>query len=156
MTSMMADPAIYDSAAMAGTLLLRDAAKGKSMNVKRAAVIGVAQLGYDKFLRDYTSASIAGFVKSTPDQMAVQIGANALGLAAVFFVSDLVGLTGGKSDIASAEGFVPDGKGKGMSGKLMKAIVNAAELVVEQRIVLYTAQSISGYTPTAGPAAAKQ
>ena len=154
MTFSMADPSIYDGASMGATLLIRDGIKGKKMNVKRAAVISLAQIGYDKLVKDYATASIAGFVKSTPDQMAVSVGANALGLAAVFFVTDLLKLTG-ETDIGHAEGFVPDGKGKGMSGKLMKAIVNAAELVVEQRIVLYTAKSISGYTPTSGPAAAK-
>ncbi len=155
MTSMMADPSLYDGAAMGATLLIRDGLKGKQMNLKRAAVISLAQVGYDKLIKDYTTASIAGFVKSTPDQMAVSVGANALGLAAVFFVTDLLNLTAG-TDIANAEGFVDGkGKGKGMSGKLMKAVINAAELVVEQRIVLYTAQSVSGMVPPSGPGPAK-
>lgn len=154
MNSLTSDPAVMDSLAMGATLLVRDALKGKSMEPKRAAAITVAQYAYDKVAKDYISASLSKFSSADPAGMAVSISANALGLAAVFLVTDLLKLTGPKSDITAAEGFIPDGKGKSMSGRVIKAVINAAELVAEQRIVLYTASSVSNMVPASGPKSA--
>jgi len=155
MNSLTADAAVYDSLAMGATLLVRDGIKGKKMELKRAGAVTVAQYAYDKALKDYMSAGISSFTKMPTDNMAVSIAANSLSLAAVFLVTDLLNLTGPKSDISGTEGFIPDGKGKSMSGRVIKAIINAAELVAEQRVVVYTASAVSGMVPPSGPAAAK-
>jgi hypothetical protein len=149
----MMDNDAWDALSLGGTLLVRDSVVKGKPNVKRAAALTVAQYAYDKTVKDGLQALFRGFSNEAYYSSLV---ANTLGLTGFLLAADAIKIIGKDSDPSESEGLIPDVKVKGkMSKKVINALLESMELIVEQQALMYATTAISGWAPPTGPQPAK-
>lgn len=149
----MLDADAVDALLMGGTMFVRDTiVKGKP-KLKRAAVLAGAQYAYDKTLRAYLQGALQGF---TGEAYFANILANAAGVSAIIYAADMIGLVGRDSDPAdSSSELAPQVSGSGKSKKVINAIIEGSELVLEQRALVWALNKANVVIPGQAPAPAK-
>ncbi len=146
--AQMLDADAWDAISLGGTLLLRDTVLHGKTEVKKPLTLTVSQYIYNKTIKTNLEGMIRGF---TNESYFSALLANSVGLSAYFLAADAVGLTSKKSDPSESEGIVPDVKVKGkMTKKVVNALLESMELLVEQQGLLWATQRVSGWAPPAG------
>ena len=146
------DASAYNALSLGGTVIVRDLLVDGKPEVKDAAVAAVAQYLYLKWGGNTLSGWLAGL---TGEQMISGLAANAVGLGAILLAADASGLVK-KSSVAieDGSGVVPKMKGKSMSKKVVNALVQSTELLIEQQL-LFKISGMAGMSiPSGQPAAA--
>lgn len=146
------DADAYNGISLGGTVILRDLLVDGKPEIKDAAVAALAQYAYLKWGGSYLSGMLAGV---TGEQMFSGLAANAVGLSAIMLVLDGTGLVK-KSSVAieDGSGVVPKMKGKSMSKKVVNALVQSTELLVEQQLLLKLTGMASVGIPAGQPSPA--
>lgn len=149
----MMDNDAWDAVSLGGTLLVRDALLKGKPNVKRAVALTVAQYAYDKTVKDKLQGLVRGFSNEAYFSSLV---ANTIGLTGFLLVADAANILGKESDPTQSEGLVPDLKVKGkMSKKVINALLESMELMLEQQALMYATTAVSGWAPSSAPQPAK-
>lgn len=149
--AQMLDADAWDAISLGGTLLVRDVVLQGKPEIKKPLTLTVSQYIYNKTIKQQLEGTIRGFTNETYFSALL---ANTIGLSAYFLAADAIGLTSKKSDPSASEGVVPDMKVKGkMSKKVVNALLESAELLVEQQALMWATHRISGWAP---PASAPQ
>jgi hypothetical protein len=143
------DASAYNALSLGGTVIVRDLLVDGKPEVKDAAVAAVAQYAYLKWGGTTLSGWLAGL---TGEQMVSGLAANAVGLGAVLLALEATGLVK-KSSVAIDDdsGVVPKMKGKSMSKKVVNALVQSTELLIEQQLLLKLSGMAGVSLPTGQP-----
>lgn len=133
---MLVAGSVADGAVLAGVYVARDLiVTGKTPSLAKAGTIGISQIAYNNLARMKLEAWLSGY---TGETMYSGLLANTVGLASVLYVLGAIGIVSQKSAKSEGEGDVlPSPKGKTSGKKVMKALLEAGELVVERKIVEY-------------------
>jgi hypothetical protein len=146
------DADAYDAISLGATVVVRDLIVDGKPEVKEAAITALSQYAYLKWGGSYLRGMLAGL---TGEQMISGLAANAVGLGAAFLVLDATGLIKKSNNIVDDNsGVVPKMKGKSMTKKIVNAVVQSTELLIEQQLLLKVAGMSGVGIPPGQPAAA--
>ena len=145
------DADAWNAVSLGGTLVLRDSITEGKPELRDAGAVAISQYVYLKWGGDYLSGALAGI---TGEKMISGLAANALGLSVVFLGLEAVGLMKKGKTVIDEGGVAPKVKGKGMSKKVVNALIQSTELLIEQQVLMKIAGVAGVGIPAGAPAAA--